>query len=228
MPVGTVPEDNFPVLVLIVSGGHTELVLMHGHCRYTTAGRHAGRRRGRGLRQGGAAARPGLSRRAGHPAAAQRGDAGRFDLPRPLLHDAEHRFDFSFSGLKTAVLNLTRQLEAEGEDLHDAQLAADMAASFQEAVVDVLVAKTVDAARAYGAQQVCICGGVSANARLRELALARCRGAGLPLHIPPLSLCTDNAAMIGAAAHFRAMMAPDYTPGLALDVYANLPLPETA
>ena len=94
-------------------------------------------------------------------------------------------------------------------------------------MADVLVAKTVAAAQEYGARVVCICGGVSANARLRQLAETRCRGAGLSLHIPPLFLCTDNAAMIGAAAHFRAVMAPDYTPGLALDVFANLPLPET-
>lgn len=128
--------------------------------------------------------------------------------------------------MKTAVLNLVRQLEREGEDIHDTALAADLAASFQDAVADVLVEKTAAAAKAFDAQQVCICGGVSANARLRQLAQERFAAAGLPLYIPPLSLCTDNAAMIAAAAYYRSQVDPHATADLGLDVFANLPLPE--
>ena len=155
--------------------------------------------------------------------AATSGDATRFALPRPLAHAPEHRFNFSFSGLKTAVLNLTRQLEADGADLTDPGLLADLAASFQEAVADVLLQKTLDAATAYDVQRVCICGGVSANRRLRELAESALHERKLPLYIPPLFLCTDNAAMIGAAAHYQ-LQRTDGATDLALDVYANLPL----
>jgi N6-L-threonylcarbamoyladenine synthase len=144
------------------------------------------------------------------------------------MSQGEHRFNFSFSGLKTAVLNLTRQLQQEGVDPTDSQVAADIAASFQKVVAEVLVSKTVDAARELGAQQVCMCGGVSANAGLRSLAQAACSAAGLPLYIPPLFLCTDNAAMIGAAAYYRLQHDPDAVSDLRLDVHANLPLAEVA
>ncbi len=105
-------------------------------------------------------------------------------------------------------------------------MAADLAASFQDAVADVLVSKVVDAAGAFGVRQVCICGGVSANARLRALAQERCAALDLPLHIPPLFLCTDNAAMIAAAAYYRRRAEPHPAPDLTLDVFPNLPLPE--
>ena len=221
-----VPDDAFPVVVLIVSGGHTELVLMRGHCRYQRLGGTLDDAAGEAFDKVARLLDLGFP---GGPAVqrvAQTGDAQRFDLPRALRHDSKRRFDFSFSGLKTAVVNLTRRLEEAGEDLHDAQLVADLAASFQDAVADVLVQKTVAAAQAHGAQRVYICGGVSANARLRRLAQARCGEAGLPLHIPPLFLCTDNAAMIGAAAYYRRAVDPAYAAALDLDVYANLPLPE--
>jgi N6-L-threonylcarbamoyladenine synthase len=124
--------------------------------------------------------------------------------------------------LKTAVLNLTRQLEREGIEPTATQTAADIAASFQEAVVAVLVEKTADAAAAYDARQVCICGGVSANAGLREAAQERFGKMGRSLHIPPLFLCTDNAAMIAAAAYYRMQI--DAPSDLSMDVFANLAL----
>ncbi|NJN83836.1 MAG: tRNA (adenosine(37)-N6)-threonylcarbamoyltransferase complex transferase subunit TsaD, partial [Caldilineaceae bacterium] len=145
---------------------------------------------------------------------------------RPLRGRDEHRFDFSFSGLKTAVLNLTRKLQEAGVDIESPAVTADIAASFQQAAIDVLVEKTVDAAINAGARQICVCGGVSANALLRAAMQARCDEAGLLLTIPPLFLCTDNAAMIGAAAHFRWRTQPTKTDDLSLDVFANLPLPE--
>jgi N6-L-threonylcarbamoyladenine synthase len=218
------PEDRFPVVVLIVSGGHTELVLMEGHCRYRRLGGTLDDAAGEAfdkvarLLDLGFPGGPAIQR------AAQTGDPQRYDLPRPLLQQDEHRFNFSFSGLKTAVLHLVRRLQESGANVHDPQVVGDIAASFQASVAEVLVAKTADAAVAYGARQVCICGGVSANAGVRRLAEARFAILNLPLHIPPLFLCTDNAAMIGAAAYYRWQVDPHAVQGLEVDVHANLPL----
>lgn len=235
----------FPVIVLIVSGGHTELILMTGHGDYTRLGAtlddaageafdKVARLLGLGFPGG-----PAIQR------AAESGDAEAFALPRPLLsHGAQHRYNFSFSGLKTAVLNTVRDLQRGGtqsranpghaqavastgavaaEDM-PAAWTCDLAASFQAAVAEVLVEKLLDAAQAYGARHVCICGGVSANRALRELAAARLQACGIPLTIPPLALCTDNAAMIGAAAYYRLQHDPHAVSDLRLDVYASLPL----
>ena len=216
--------DQFPLVVLIVSGGHTELILMTDHGRYERLGGTLDDAAGEAFDKVARLLNIGFP---GGPAiqkVAEQGDASRFDLPRPLRYNKNHRFNFSFSGLKTAVLNLVRSLEAQGEDLKDPQLIADIAASFQVAVSDVLVAKTVDAAREYGARRVCICGGVSANQSLREMAQQKLSVFGTPLTIPPLFLCTDNAAMIGAAAYYRWQNRPELAGGLSVDVFANLPL----
>jgi N6-L-threonylcarbamoyladenine synthase len=221
-------DDAFPAIVLIVSGGHTELVLMTGHGLYQRLGGTLDDAAGEAFDKVARLLNLGFP---GGPAiqwAATNGNAASFDLPRALLHDEDRRFDFSFSGLKTAVVNLVRDLETSGKDLGDISLVADVAASFQEAVVDVLVTKALAATQAYGSRQVCICGGVSANARLRALAQERCAEAGYRLYIPPLFLCTDNAAMIGSAAYYHLMNQQDYAAPLDLDVYANLPLPMTA
>ena len=220
-----VPDEAFPAVILIVSGGHTELVLMQGHGRYRLLGSTLDDAAGEAFDKVARLLNLGFP---GGPAiqrVAQAGNPRRFDLPRPLLHHEEHRFNFSFSGLKTAVLNLVRQLEQEGVDLTNADIVADIAAAFQTAVADVLVHKTLDAAQAYGAHQVCICGGVSANAQLRAEAERACRSRNLSLYIPPLFLCTDNAAMIGAAAFYGLQTASAHH-DLKVDVFANLPLPE--
>lgn len=222
-----VPDDAFPAVILIVSGGHTALVLMQDHGRYQLLGSTLDDAAGEAYDKVARLLNLGFP---GGPAiqrAAQQGNPQRFELPRPLLHHDEHRFNFSFSGLKTAVLNLVRQLEQAGVDVTDAGVVADIAASFQSAVSDVLVHKTVAAAQVYGARQLCICGGVSANAHLRTMAEAECQRRRLALYIPPLFLCTDNAAMIGAAAFYRWRGTP-LVGDLTLDVFANLPLPETA
>jgi len=219
--------DRFPVVVLIVSGGHTELVLMTGHGQYRRLGSTLDDAAGEAfdkvarLLDLGFPGGPAIQR------AAVGGDPRRFALPRALRHRPDHRFEFSFSGLKTAVLNLTHELEQEGLNLRDPQLLADLAASFQQAVVDVLVEKTADAAVAAGARQVCICGGVSANTLLRTTAQQRFAELALPFYIPPFAFCTDNAAMIGAAAFHRWQREPAPGRGLTIDVFANLPLPET-
>ncbi|MBX3012595.1 MAG: tRNA (adenosine(37)-N6)-threonylcarbamoyltransferase complex transferase subunit TsaD [Caldilineaceae bacterium] len=219
-----VPEHAFPALILIVSGGHTELVLMRGHGQYQLLGSTLDDAAGEAfdkvarLLDLGFPGGPAIQR------AAQQGDPQRFVLPRPLLHQPEHRFNFSFSGLKTAVLNLVRQLEQSGVMPSDATVVADMAAAFQLAVAEVLLHKTLDAAQHYAVRQVCICGGVSANSQLRALAAAECTKRGLPLYIPPLFLCTDNAAMIGAAAFYQWQQKPQGD-DLTIDVVPNLPLP---
>lgn len=218
------PTDNFPVVVLIVSGGHTELIEMSGHGRYRRLGGTLDDAAGEAFDKVARLLDLGFP---GGPAiqqAAEGGDPAAFDLPRALRHDPNHRFDFSFSGLKTAMLNLTKRLTAQGRDLRDAQLLADLAASFQQAVADVLVEKTVDAALASRAQQVCICGGVSANRSLRTTATVRLDELDIPLYIPPLAFCTDNAAMIGAAAYYHWRAHPHREDGLGIDVHASLPL----
>ncbi|MCB9152146.1 MAG: tRNA (adenosine(37)-N6)-threonylcarbamoyltransferase complex transferase subunit TsaD [Caldilineaceae bacterium] len=218
------PAEQFPVLILLVSGGHTELILMTGHCQYQRLGGTLDDAAGEAFDKVARLLALGFP---GGPAiqqAAAQGDAHYFKLPRPLLHNADHRFNFSFSGLKTAVLNLVRQLESDGADPREPQLAAHIAASFQAAVADVLIAKTAAAAAAFHVAQVCICGGVSANRSLRELAQQRFTQMQLPLYIPPLALCTDNAAMIGAAAFYRLRHDPQAVHDLSVDVFANLPL----
>ncbi len=151
-------------------------------------------------------------------AAAEGGNPRAFDFPRGRTNYAiqpEHRYNFSFSGLKTAVLRQVREL---GE----APLpVADLAASFQAVVVDVLVSKTAHAAQALGVKRICVCGGVAANEALREAVTMRLP---VPASIPPFFLCTDNAAMIGAAAHYRLLTEGasaldfDVEPDLALEM----------
>ena len=130
---------------------------------------------------------------------AKTGSAGAIDFPRGLTHpsDGDHLWDFSFSGLKTAV---SRYLQLTPD-----AVKADVAASFQEAVVDVLVTKAVAAAQAHGIERLVIAGGVAANSRLRELAAERSHKAGIELRIPPQALCTDNGAMVAAMTSLAVM-----------------------
>ncbi len=196
---------EFPVVILVVSGGHTELILMTGHGRYTRLGAtyddaagEAFDKVGRllGLPYPGG---PSIQR------AAEAGDPGAFEFPRAWLRgeQGQESYDFSFSGIKTAMLRTLQELQpgyAPDDPLEPHIPVADLAASFQAAVVDVLVGKTVRAAREYNAAEIFVAGGVSANAELRRQMIAN---AGRPVRVPPLSLCTDNAAMIAAAAHYR-------------------------
>ncbi len=208
----------FPLLVLIVSGGHSELVLMHGHGRYARLGGTLDDAAGEAFDK--VARLLGLSYPGG-PAvqrAAEGGNPVAFDFPRALTHYAiqpEHRFNFSFSGLKTAVLRQVRELGGDPVALP----IADLAASFQAAVVDVLVRKTADAAQTYGVSRICVCGGVAANKALRQAVAERLP---VPASIPPFFLCTDNAAMIGAAAHYRLLS--DGPSALDFDVEPDLAL----
>jgi N6-L-threonylcarbamoyladenine synthase len=217
---------EFPVVVLIVSGGHTELLLMTGHGEYEMLGGTLDDAAGEAFDKVGRLlglpypGGPSIQR------AAENGDPAAFDFPRVWMRgpQGERNYDFSFSGLKTAVLRTLQSLDADYEP--DAPVPAtipvsDLAASFQAAVVDVLVGKTVRAAEEYDAREVLIAGGVSANALLRRRMID---SADRPVRVPPLPLCTDNAAMIAAAAYFR------YTAGarsaLDFDVLPTWPLVE--
>jgi N6-L-threonylcarbamoyladenine synthase len=205
-------EPQFPLMVLLVSGGHTELDLMTAHLEYQRLGSTLDDAAGEAFDKVARILSLGYP---GGPAiqkAAEDGDLHRFNLPRAWL---EGTWNFSFSGLKTAVLREAKAFQAQGRTIP----AADMAASFQAAVVDVLFNKTMDAAREYNAKEILVAGGVSANQSLREAFQSQ---AEFPVHVPPLSLCTDNAAMI-AAAGYRRLALGQPSP-LDIDVLPTWPL----
>ncbi len=205
----------FPVVVLIVSGGHTELLLMRDHGIYERLGGTIDDAAGEAFDK--------IGRMLGLPfpggpnieRAALQGNPSAYEFPRARL---DKPYDFSFSGLKTAVMREATVAQSAAARLKSRRDAAesgivdkgtilrsdisinDVAASFQKAVVTALVEKTAKAAKEYGATEVFITGGVSANALLRQLMR---QSTDLPVRVPPLHLCTDNAAMIGAAAYYR-------------------------
>lgn len=183
-------EIEFPILTLVVSGGHTELYLMTDHGRYKHLGGTLDDAAGEAFDKVGRVL--GLPFPGG-PAidkAARLGNPNAYQFPRAVMEDG---FNFSFSGLKTAVLRETQK--------HPGSMRLnDLAASFQAAVIDALVTKTERAAAAHGVTAVHLAGGVSANSGLRQ---AMSEQISVPVFYPPPILCTDNAAMIGAAAHWH-------------------------
>jgi len=210
---GDTPHDEpqFPLLALLVSGGHTELILMSDHLEYERLGATLDDAAGEAFDKVARLLELGYP---GGPAiqnSAEGGDAYRFSFPRAWLEGAS---DFSFSGLKTAVLREVRALEKKGT-----LPVPDLAASFQEAVVDVLFTKTMDAAHKHEAREILVAGGVSANRALRERFLSQSE---FKVHIPPISLCTDNAAMIAGAAYYRFVRGQ--VSALDMDVLATWPL----
>ncbi|MBL8472287.1 MAG: tRNA (adenosine(37)-N6)-threonylcarbamoyltransferase complex transferase subunit TsaD [Rhodocyclaceae bacterium] len=188
------PAPCFPFVALLVSGGHTQLMAVAGVGRYRLLGETVDDAAGEAFDK--TAKVMGLPYPGGPQLArlAQSGRPGRYRLPRPMLHSGD--LDFSFSGLKTAVLTQV----ARGLDGGD---AADLAAEFQEAVVDVLVAKACGALRQAGLGELVVAGGVGANQRLRERLDAACARMGAQAFYPPLDLCTDNGAMIAFACAQR-------------------------
>jgi N6-L-threonylcarbamoyladenine synthase len=217
-----IPEPEFPLLGLIVSGGHTELILMRDHLTYERLGGTLDDAAGEAFDK--IARLLGLGYPGG-PAiqgAAEGGDPGAFPFPRAWLDDT---WDFSFSGVKTAVLRQVRRhqpdLEAGVEVPRPGLPIADLAASFQTAVVDVLVGKTLKAAEEFGVREILVAGGVSANRLLRQTFNEKAR---VGVRFPPMALCTDNAAMIAAAGHRRYLSGQ--RDALDIDVLPTWPLTE--
>ena len=208
---------EFPLLSLVVSGGHTELIYMKEHGSFEIIGETRDDAAGEAYDK--------IGRVIGVPypggkhidEMAQVGE-DTFNFPRAMID--EDNYDFSFSGLKSAFINKVHNAEQKGEELN----REDLATSFQQAVVDVLVSKTIRAAKEYGVKQIILAGGVAANSGLRAgLSVAvETELTDVPLIIPPLSLCGDNAAMIGAAAFLEkeqfknANLALNAQPGLTL------------
>lgn len=223
---GTLPEN---LGALLVSGGHTEIlkvdsltdsVTLLGSTIDDAAGEaydKVARLLGLGYPGG-----PAID------AMAKTGDAKAIRFPRGLSlpkfvgtaeEPGKHRHDFSFSGLKTAVARCVEQYEARGEEVP----VADIAASFQEAVVDVITAKAVRACKEHGITNLMLGGGVAANTRLRELLAARCASAGISLRVPKVSLCTDNGAMV-AALGAQIVMAGGSPSGLSFSTDSGQPV----
>jgi N6-L-threonylcarbamoyladenine synthase len=203
---------RFPLLALLVSGGHSELVLMTDHLDYERLGGTLDDAAGEAFDK---IARLLELPYPGGPSIQKASASGKetaFTFPKAMLEDT---WDFSFSGVKTAVLRTVEALQAEGRSLP----VEDLAASFQAAVADVLVEKTLLAADQYKVREIIVAGGVSANKRLRERILSE---STRPVHIPPLSLCTDNAAMIAGAAYYHFIQ-EDISP-FDFDVQPNWPL----
>ena len=210
------PQIPMPHICLTVSGGHTMLVYVQDYCQYELLGSTLDDAAGEafdkiakflGLGFPGGPAIDKLS---------TQGNKKAFSFPRPLLR--ANTLDFSFSGLKTAIINAFKHRIANNEVLP----LEDIAASFQEAIVDVLVSKTLHAALQRKISAVSVTGGVSANRRLREVFLDTCQQKGIEVFFPELSLCTDNAAMIATAGYAR--LGRGEVADLNLNVFPNTPL----
>ena len=198
---------EFPLVCLIVSGGHSDIVLMKGHGDYTLLGRTRDDAAGEAFDK--AARLLGLGYPGG-PVIEKAAINGKANIPLPKSW-IKGTNDFSFSGIKSSLLRLL----IEDKNINK----ADVAASFQAAVVDVLVTKTVAVSQEYNARQILLAGGVAANKHLRQTLVSR---SPFPVIIPPFILCTDNAAMIAACGYFRFQAGK--TSDLSLDVIPNMKL----
>ncbi|MBM7615428.1 N6-L-threonylcarbamoyladenine synthase [Alkaliphilus hydrothermalis] len=198
-----------PFIALIVSGGHTHLVYMKDYGEYEVIGRTRDDASGEAFDK--VARALGL----GYPGGpeidrlAKIGNNKAITFPKALLEEGS--YDFSFSGLKSAVLNYLNSQKMKGNEIH----TADVAASFQQSVIEVLTEKTLACAKERGINTVVLAGGVAANSGLRELLGEECKKRGIQLKYPSLKLCTDNAAMIGCVGYY------DYIKGLRSDMHLN-------
>lgn len=207
---------QFPFLCLVVSGGHTALVLVKDHGKYELLGQTRDDAAGEAFDK--IARVLGL----GYPggphidALAQQGDPFAIEFPRALR--AEDSYEFSFSGLKSAVINYLHKKKQREERVN----AADLAASFQFAVVDTLAVKTIHAAQKYGVRQIALAGGVAANSCLRQILKQKAENAGVEVLYPSPILCTDNAAMVACRAYYQYLRG-DFA-NLYLNAVPSLPL----
>ncbi len=211
-------EADLPAVCLIVSGGHSDLVTIAHATDYEVIGLTRDDAAGEAFDKAARVLQLGYP---GGPAMAKAAEAGNpeaFALPRPRISDS---LDFSFSGLKTALIRQVQELQGEDEAAPDEQTVADLAASFQAAVVDTLTRNTMQAIEQSGVKHLAIAGGVAANRLLRERLSEECAGVGVELHCPPPELCTDNAVMVAVAGHYLLMTRePD---NLDLDVFSAMP-----
>ena len=214
------PALQPPFLCLVVSGGHSHIVQVEDYTRFAVIGRTrddaAGEcydkaARAMGMPYPGGVALDKL---------AATGDPHAYVLPRP--HVEGSKYDFSFSGLKTAVINRLHNAEQKGEEVNK----ADLCASFQHTVTELLVGNTMLAAEDLGASTIVLAGGVSANSGLRAGMEAACAARGLSLYAPPLSLCGDNGAMVAAQGYYELLAG--HTAGMELNAVASLPITEQA
>jgi N6-L-threonylcarbamoyladenine synthase len=209
------PAPQFPFVALLVSGGHTQLMRVGGFGDYTLMGETLDDAAGEAFDK--TAQLLGLGYPGG-PAVSRLADfgtVGAVHFPRPLLHSKD--LDFSFSGLKTAVLTAVRRIENTCE-----QAKADIALGFVDAVVDVLTAKSFAALAQSGLRRLVVAGGVGANRQLRDRLAAEARQRGVELFFPPLSLCTDNGAMIARAGLARLERATPHPAGFSVRPRWNL------
>lgn len=203
-----------PFLGMVVSGGHTHLVMVKDYGKYEILGKTRDDAAGEAFDK--VARAIGL----GYPGGpkidklAKEGNPKAVQLPR--AHVADAPLDFSFSGLKSSVLNYINSCEMKHEEI----CRADVAASFQAAVVDAIVSHTIEAAKTYGMDKVALAGGVASNSALRQAMKERCEAEGLRFYYPSPILCTDNAAMIGCAAYYEYLAGTRH--GLDLNAVPNL------
>ena len=210
------PELEPPFLCLVVSGGHSHLIEVLGYTKFRIIGRTRDDAAGEAFDK--------AARAMGFPypggvfldQAARQGDPSVYKLPRPKVEGSP--YDFSFSGLKTAVVNLLHNASQKGETVEINNLAA----SFQQAVVEILSSRFLAAAEQFGYKKLVIAGGESANSGLRKRMEDECKRRGYALCQPPLSLCGDNAAMIGAQGYYEFLAG--HTAGLDLNGVASLPI----
>ena len=210
------PEPKFPLVALLVSGGHTELVLMRDHLQYQMLGGTSDDAAGEAFDKVARLLELGYPGGPSIQKAAMQGNPRAFNFPKARLSEP---WNFSFSGLKTAVLRTVEEFKSA----HKTVPTADIAASFQAAVVGALFEKTIAAAREFEAREIIVAGGVSANKALREAFRSQTE---FRVHIPHISLCTDNAAMI-AAAGYRHFVVNEVS-NLDFDVQANWSLAASA
>ncbi len=210
----THPELKPPFLCLVVSGGHSHIVRVEDYTKFTVIGRTRDDAAGECFDK--AARAMGMPYPGGvHlDKAAASGDPFAFTLPKPHVDGSP--YDFSFSGLKTAVINLLHKAAQRGETLN----VNDLSASFQRTVCEILCSRFMDAAATTGDTTLVLAGGVSANSGLRAAMEAACKERGYHLFVPPLSLCGDNAAMVGAQAFYE--FSAGHSAGADLNAFATL------
>ncbi len=218
-------SENYPkksFLTLLVSGGHTELIRVEEKRKMQSLGKSFDDAAGEAFDKVGRLLGLGYP---GGPAIeriAKNGNSGRFNLPKCKISDKQGgflKYDFSFSGLKTAVLRLVEKINIEGGEIP----ISDIAASFERVVAEVLVERTINCAREQGLDDVVVVGGVAANNTLRKMMISEASKKSIRVHLAPINLCTDNAAMIGAAALFRLKF-KEHISSLKLGVSGRLPI----